>query len=385
MKRVVVAMSGGVDSSVAAALVHEAGHEAVGVTLKLASGPPTGFGCCGSPRDIDDARRAAGRIGISHYVLDFEEVFERAVVEPFVSEYLSLRTPNPCVDCNRKVKFGVLLRLARAWGAAGVATGHYARVEKAEGPSAPPLSREEDGRAPGTERPCARAPFRLLCGVDEEKDQSYFLSGLTQEELPHLLFPVGAMRKDEVRARARTLGLCTADKPESMDVCFIPGRDHGAFLRARAAQPSGAVKTGAIRDDEGRLLGEHKGLAGFTIGQRKGLGLAGGPWYVSELDGATNTLVVGPEERTHRGEFEVSGIRWVRGEPQGPELQVRIRHRGRLCPARWENLGEGRARVTLAEPQRAVTPGQAAVFYRGEEMMGGGTIASLPRGEGRAL
>ncbi len=366
MKRVVVAMSGGVDSSVAAALVSEAGHEAVGVTLKLASGPPTGFGCCGSPRDIDDARRAAGRIGISHYVLDFEEIFERAVVGPFVSEYLSLRTPNPCVECNRKVKFGVLLRLARAWGAAGVATGHYARVE-----------RTGDARA--------RFPFRLLRGVDEEKDQSYFLSGLTQEELPHLLFPVGAMRKDEVRARARSLGLCTADKPESMDVCFIPGRDHGAFLRDRGGRPSGAGKTGAIRDDEGRLLGEHKGLAGFTIGQRKGLGLAGGPWYVSELDGATNTLIVGPEERTRRGEFEVADLRWTRGEPQGHELQVRIRHRGRLCPARWENLGEGRVRVTLAEPQRAVAPGQAAVFYRGDEMLGGGTIASLPRGERCAL
>lgn len=355
MTRIVVAMSGGVDSSVAAALVHEAGHEAVGVTLKLASGPPTGFGCCGSARDIDDARRAAGRIGIPHYVLDFEDVFERAVVEPFVSEYLNLRTPNPCVECNRKVKFGLLLRLARAWGAAGVATGHYARIEE----------------APGGAR-------RLLRGADEEKDQSYFLCGLTQEELPHLLFPVGHLRKEEVRARARALGLCTAEKPESMDVCFIPDRDHGAFLRRRFAQESGD-----IRDDGGRLLGVHQGLSAFTIGQRKGLGLAGGPWYVSRLDGETNTLVVGPDEETYRSEFQVQGVRWTRGEPDGPQALVRIRHRGRLCPARWEHSGGG-ILVRLSEPQRALTPGQAAVFYRGEEMLGGGTIASLPRGEGRA-
>lgn len=343
-------MSGGVDSSVAAALVAEAGHEAIGVTMKLLPGSPTGFGCCGSPQDIGDARRVAERLGIRHYVLDFDEVFERSVVDRFVEDYVNQRTPNPCVECNRSVKFGALLRLAEAYDAEKVATGHYARLE--DGP----------------------AGVRMLRAVDEAKDQTYFLHSLTRKELERVAFPLGEMRKPEVREKARALGLRTADKPESQEICFVPGRDYRGFVRARAGDE--AFKPGDIRDTSGRKLGTHEGLPNYTVGQRKGLGLSGGtPYYVTKLDGASNALVVGTLEEASSTRFRVGRLSKVDGRlPES--CSVRIRHRGGLHEAAVEERGE-EAFVSLKAPANAVTPGQSAVFYDGEAVLGGGTIEEV--------
>jgi tRNA-specific 2-thiouridylase len=350
MARVVVAMSGGVDSSVAAALVTEAGHEAIGVTMKLLPGSPTGFGCCGSPEDIGDARRVAEKLGIRHYVLDFDEAFERDVVDRFVEDYVNQRTPNPCVECNRSVKFGSLLRLAEAYDADKIATGHYARVE------------ESGGR------------FRMMRAVDEGKDQTYFLHSLTQKELSRVLFPLGMMRKPDVREKARALGLKTADKPESQEICFIPGRDYRGFVRSRAGDA--AFVPGDIRDTSGRKLGTHEGLPNYTVGQRKGLGLSGGtPLYVTKLDGESNTLIVGTLEEAASTRFRVGRISKA-AEAFPGECRVRIRHRGDLLDAAVEEKG-GEAFVSLAGPANAVTPGQSAVFYAGDEVLGGGTIEEV--------
>jgi len=361
MERVVVAMSGGVDSSVAAALVAEAGYDAVGVTLRLLGGEPTGFGCCGSPRDVDDARRVAEKIGIPHYVLNFDEVFESSVIERFVADYIGQRTPNPCVECNRSVKFGALLRLAQAWGAAFVATGHYARV------------------APSAEG------ATLLRAIDEEKDQTYFLYSLTQKELARVLFPVGALLKSQVREKARALGLTTADKEESQEICFVPGGDYRAFVRERAPQ---AAAPGEIRDENGRVVGEHGGLFNYTIGQRKGLQVSSPrPLYVTGMDATTNTLRVGAAAATLRTNFVVEDVSWTAAPRASSEhCGVRIRHRGRIASARWKELGPGRFAVELLEPQRAVAPGQAAVFYARDVVLGGGTIGAVPdsvQGEAR--
>lgn len=345
-------MSGGVDSSVAAALAAEAGHETIGATLRLLpGGQATGFGCCGSPQDAADARRTAEKIGIPHYVLNFDEVFQRTVVDAFVADYLGQRTPNPCVECNRKVKFGALLALADAWKADFVATGHYARVE-----------RSGDGSA------------RLMRPADREKDQTYFLHALGQRELARTMFPLGGLTKPEVRERARRLGLPTAEKPESQEICFVPGRDYRAFVRARSgARP----EPGDIRDGRGRRLGRHTGLSDYTVGQRRGLGLSSPePLYVTRLDGGTNTLVVGGAEETYARRFTASAVGWTRGVPRSERLLARVRHRARPAAARWADAGPDRVEVSFDEPQRALSPGQAAVFYDvdGEEVLGGGTI-----------
>lgn len=349
-RRVVVAMSGGVDSSVAAALVAESGAEAIGVTLKLLPGSPTGYGCCGSPEDLADAKRVCERLAISHYVVDLADVFDRTVIEPFVREYAALRTPNPCVECNRSVKFGAFLRLAEAWKASAVATGHYARVE-----SCP------DG-------------WRLMRAADDAKDQTYFLHSLGQAELAKTLFPLGGLTKPAVRAVARTLGLHTAEKPESMEVCFVPGGDYRALVKDRAPE---AFVPGAVRSADGKDLGRHNGLPAFTIGQRRGLGLsAARPLYVTGLEPSTNTLVVGGVEDTMMTGLAVERISWTRRVPEaGSEVSVRIRHRGRLSAARIFPESGGRWRVSLREPLHAPAPGQSAVFYSAEEVLGGGPIS----------
>ncbi|MFH2202952.1 MAG: tRNA 2-thiouridine(34) synthase MnmA [Elusimicrobiota bacterium] len=354
MIRVVAAMSGGVDSSVAAALTVAAGYETIGVTLKLLPRGAGGFGCCGAPDDAADARRVCERIGIPHYVLNFDQLFEKAVIDPFVSSYLSRRTPNPCVECNRSVKFGALLRLAEAWGAAYVATGHYARIERKEG-----------------------AAPRLLRAVDQGKDQTYFLHCLTRRELERVLFPLGDLRKAEVRERARALGLPTADKKESQEICFVPNRDYRAFLRARGGQ-SAAFEPGPIRDAAGKVRGRHKGLAHYTIGQRRGIGVAAPePLYVTRLDADSNTLTVGTDREARSREFRVEHVSWTRGTPPAESaVGVRIRHRAGIVAAQWEPDGGGLA-VRLSAPQRGVTPGQMAVFYDGEEVLGGGTIGGV--------
>jgi tRNA-specific 2-thiouridylase len=347
--RILAAMSGGVDSSVAAALLVEQGAETVGVTMKLLSRAETGFGCCGSPADVDDAKRVCEKLGIAHYVVDMAELFESKVIRPYVEAYLGGRTPNPCVECNRSVKFGHLLGLADAWGCAQVATGHYARVS--------------DGR--------------LLKSLDPAKDQTYFLYSLTQKELGKAAFPVGGLSKDAVRAKARELGLKTADKPESMETCFVPGRDVRGFVAARPeAEGAAALTRGPIRDAGGRLLGEHAGLASYTVGQRKGLGVtAPAPTYVVRLEPETNTLVVGGEGETLSPGLLAGAVSWTRSAPKGPcRASVRVRHRHVPAPATIELRADGSVSVAFDLPQRSVAPGQAAVFYDGDEVLGGGTI-----------
>ncbi|MBI4425073.1 MAG: tRNA 2-thiouridine(34) synthase MnmA [Elusimicrobia bacterium] len=344
-------MSGGVDSSVAAALLVEQGCDAIGVTLRLLPKLDSSFGCCGSPRDIDDAKRVCERLGIPHYVLDLAKRFDRDVVTPFVDRYRDGLTPNPCVECNRSLKFGYLLDLAGAWGAEAVATGHYARAEEG----------------------------RLYRAVDAEKDQTYFLHGLTRRQLGRVRFPLGRLRKPQVRARARALGLATAEKPESQEICFVGGRDYRGFVASRAGSPPEA---GDVADASGRVLGRHAGLTGYTVGQRRGLGeleRPGGserePLYVVGLVPATNTVVVGPRTEVFRSGLLAGAVTWTRDAPGGPfEAEVRIRHRHPPAPALVSPLEGGRVRVEFREPQRAVAPGQSAVFYRGDEVLGGGAI-----------
>ena len=346
-ERVLVAMSGGVDSSVAAALVKESGAEAVGVTLKLLPRGATGFGCCGSPADVDDAKRVCETLGIPHYVSDMAALFEDKVIRPYLDAYLGGTTPNPCVECNRSLKFGHLLALAEAWGCAKVATGHYARVENG----------------------------RLLMAADRAKDQSYFLHALGPREISKALFPVGSLPKPEVRARARALGLKTADKPESMEVCFVPGRDVRGFAAARAGEEAPGLAAGPIRDRFGRELGRHRGLAAYTVGQRSGLGRPeGGPLYVAALEPETNSLVVDDESALWTPEVRVGRLSWCGPAPSGPfRAELRLRHRHPPAPA---DLSFERD-VLIArfdEPQRAPAPGQSAVLYSGELVLGGGTI-----------
>jgi tRNA-uridine 2-sulfurtransferase len=346
--RVVVAMSGGVDSSAAAVLMQEAGHEVLGITLRVWSyGDAARCGSCCSPEDIDDARSVADALGVPFYVADAEELFRERVVQPFVDGYLQGRTPIPCVACNEDVKFGFLLQRARALGAK-LATGHYARIA------------EDGGR------------LRLLRAKDLAKDQSYFLFTLGQDALRDVVFPVGGLSKAEVRAVAERRGLPTSHKPESMEICFVPDGNYAGFVeRVAGPQPHGDVVNAA-----GETLGQHAGIHRFTVGQRRGLGLAAAsPLYVERIDAARKQVVVGPSSALERERFTVLRPAWVDGCPAPDEtVLVRIRHRHAGAPARVAPLLGGRLSVELLEPVRAVTPGQAAVFYRGAEVLGGGWI-----------
>jgi len=342
-------MSGGVDSSAAAALLKEQGHEVIGITLRVWSYEDKAqCGSCCSPDDIEDARAVAETLGIPFYVANVEDLFKERVVSPFVQSYLSGRTPIPCVACNQDVKFDFLLRRARALGAR-LATGHYARLG------------EEGGR------------FQLLRGVDAAKDQSYFLFTLGQAQLRDLVFPVGHLAKPEVRAIAERHRLPTTRKPESMEICFVPDGDYAGFVEKVAGpQPGGEVVS-----EQGQVLGQHAGLHRFTVGQRKGIGVAAAEkLYVLKLEPEARRVVVGPAPAVDRGEFLVERPHWVDGAPvPGAAVQVRIRHRHAPVPARVAPDSGGRVRVSLDVPARAVTPGQAAVFYDGERVLGGGWIA----------
>ncbi|MDD5305243.1 MAG: tRNA 2-thiouridine(34) synthase MnmA [Elusimicrobia bacterium] len=347
-RRVLVAMSGGVDSSVAAAFVRERGDEAVGVTMKILARTETGFGCCGSPADVDDAKRVAERLGIVHYVSDMAEIFASKVIRPYLDAYLGGTTPNPCVECNRSLKFGHLLALSEAWGCDAVATGHYARIENG----------------------------RLLKALDPAKDQSYFLYSLGAKALSRAEFPVGSLSKDAVRAKARELGLKTADKAESMETCFVPNRDVRGFVAAHADAAAPGIASGPIRDREGRELGRHTGLASYTVGQRSGLGLSGPePRYVVRLDPVGNALIVGGTDELQARAITVGAMTWSGEPPKGTfRAEVRIRHRHTPAAASIEQNDDGTATMRFDEPQRAPAPGQSAVIYSGDIVVGGGTI-----------
>ena len=354
--RVVVAMSGGVDSTVAAALLAEQGHDVVGLSMQLYDQREgtARFGSCCTIDDLHDARQAATALGIPHYIVNFERPFETQVIDNFVREYLAGRTPIPCTRCNSDVKFATLLQRAAGLDADRLATGHYARVEY--------------------EPACGR--FVLRRGADSARDQAYFLFSLSQDQLARAMFPVGGMRKDEVRGYARQRGLRVADKPDSHEICFVPDGDYAAFIERRTG---GAVPgEGLIVSVEGRVLGRHRGVHHFTVGQRKGLGLAAAhPLYVVRLEPESQTVVVGPREQLERSVCEVEEVNWISGEPPPAPagLRVQIRHQHKAAPAVVEPLEASRARVTFDQRQLAVAPGQAAVFYDGDVVVGGGWIA----------
>ena len=380
---IAVAMSGGVDSSTAAAIL--AGNnstfstgsapDVVGLTMQLwnqrrlpglvgqeegVGRPGEASGRCCSLNDVYDARRVASFLGMPYFVVNFEQRFEASVVRPFVERYLAGETPIPCSLCNTEVKFGHFIDTARQIGAERVATGHYARIS----------CEPDTGR------------YRLLAGVDRSKDQSYFLFGLTQEQLSRSIFPLGGLTKQQVRSIAREKKLPVAEKPESQEICFVPGKSYHDFIEAylaeQGAKPPNPV--GEMVSTGGRVLGEHHGLHHYTVGQRKGLGVAAGkPLYVVELDSVRNRVVVGRDEELYHRRCTVREVNWVRPVAQGEalEAQVKIRNKHVAAPAHVEVRAPDQAFVEFLEAQRAISPGQAAVFYEGDEVLGGGWISQV--------
>jgi len=362
---VAIAMSGGVDSSAVAVVLQEQGRPIVGLTMQLwnqrrlpeleGSGPAQ-HRCC-SLDDVYDAKRVAQHLNFPHYVVNFEEQFEQRVVRPFVDQYLAGRTPIACTNCNTDVKFEPLLRMARQIGAERLATGHYARIRRKE----------------------HTARWELLRARDESKDQSYFLWGLSQEQLSRSDFPLGELTKEEVRALARRRNLPVAEKPESMELCFVPNGNYVQFIQAysKDAGISLSSSAGEIVTEDGSIVGHHNGVHNFTIGQRKGLGFAAGkPLYVLSIDPQNNRVVVGDDDSLRTTSFEVHDVNWVSiAQPAAPlRAAVKIRHKHEPAPAWVEGLRDAHARITFDTPQRAITPGQGAVFYEGDRVLGGAWI-----------
>ncbi len=354
--RIAVALSGGVDSSTAAALLVQQGYQVIGLTMRLWAtrhrGDLPDNRCCSSAA-VSDARQVCEELGIPFHLIDLEQEFKQHVVEYFCDSYALGRTPNPCLACNRHVKFGALLHLARELGAQRLATGHYARI------------RENNGR------------YQLLKGADPQKDQSYVLYMLGQDDLPHLMFPLGDHTKRRVRAMAKEYGLPTADKDESQDACFVTDGDYRAFL---ARSRPDTVRPGPILDLNGQVLGKHRGIAFYTIGQRQGLGIAAAhPLYVLKIDPPHNALVVGPKAAVFRTSLYAEDVHYVAGRPPQGTISVtaKIRYKAPEAPAALAPIPGKRARVDFYEAQPAITPGQAVVFYQDEIVLGGGIITPL--------
>lgn len=352
-KRVVVAMSGGVDSSVAAYLIKEAGYDAIGITMQVydhSSDTKHKFGSCCGISDYDDARMVAEKLEIPYYLLDFEKIFRDEVINNFVQEYKNGRTPIPCVHCNSKVKFHHLFNKAKELGAEFVATGHYAILNK-----------DSDGR------------FRLRKSKDLNKDQTYFLFGLNQEQLGHTLFPLGNLTKYEVRDIARKLNLRTSEKEESVGICFVPDKDYAKFVEKQL--PKVKETKGEIVTTDGKVITQHSGIHNFTVGQRHGLGIATGtPLYVISIDPVTNRVVVGNENEVLFKSLVAANVNWINVIPAKAGIQCRVRYRASDAPCKIEQLENNSIKVEFKNPVRAVTPGQAAVFYSNDECLGGGWI-----------
>lgn len=356
MKKALIAMSGGVDSSLAAKLMIDAGYECVGCTMKLYDNEDVGLSrshtCC-TLEDVEDAKSVAYDLGMMHYTFNFKDGFRENVIRRFVDAYENGRTPNPCIDCNRFMKFDKLFQRAEILGCDYIVTGHYARIES-------------DGEK-----------FTLKKALDETKDQSYVLYSMTQEQLAHVQFPLGKMRKSEVRKLAGESHFINASKPDSQDICFVPDGDYTAFLERETGKK---YQPGNFVDREGNVLGTHKGIVSYTIGQRKGLGIAlGKPAYVTKINTENNTVTLGDESDLFSGAFIVGDFNWISGEaPEGEfHCNVKVRYRQKEQPAKIMPLPDGRVKIEFIEPQRAITPGQAAVLYDCDTVLGGGTIESV--------
>ncbi|MBC8160175.1 MAG: tRNA 2-thiouridine(34) synthase MnmA [Roseiflexaceae bacterium] len=364
MAKVIVAMSGGVDSSLAAALLQEQGHEVIGVTMHLWDGDDDRLAeslCC-SVEIAESARRVCAQLGIPYYMFNYQKEFRRHVIDFFLKEYAQGFTPNPCLACNRDVKFRALLDRATAFGVDYVATGHYARIR-------------QDTALPTPSSQSLSPRFQLLRAVDLDKDQAYMLHTLGQEALSRLIFPIGELTKGEVRERAKARGLFSADRPESQDICFVPGGDYRNLLREEHPE---SILSGPILDLEGRELGRHQGLPLYTVGQRRGLGIAAAhPLYVVALDPTRNAVVIGPAEALEKRELLATQVTFVSGDwPTAPfSCQAQISSHAESFDVLVVPTGETCMRVEFAQPQRAITPGQAVVLYAGEIVLGGGRIS----------
>ena len=345
--KIIIAMSGGVDSSVAAALLKEEGHEVSGMTMQLM---PRNESACGGLDAIEDAKKVAHQLGIPHYVIDFRDIFARTVIDDFCQEYSLGRTPNPCVLCNKLIKFGALWEKAAEMGADFIATGHYACIERSEN------------------------QIYLKKGVDTKKDQSYFLCRLTREQLSHTLFPIGGLTKTKVRQIAREMGLPTAARPESQEICFIPDDDYAGFLKGYLKQSS---QPGPIMDEQGNILGEHQGITAYTIGQRHGLGIATAePLYVTAIAPARNAVIVGTKAETYGTELVAGNLNWIASQKPDYTINVKakVRYRHPEAEATIAPLDNNEIFIKFTAPQMAITPGQTIAFYDGDTIIGGGTI-----------